>query len=62
MWWLNNPQGGRFMKNTSHKIYFAAGFGGNYIVIIPDKNIVVVTRWLEPKKLDEFLERLYEVI
>jgi CubicO group peptidase (beta-lactamase class C family) len=62
MWWLNNPQGERFMKNTSHKIYFAAGFGGNYIVIIPDKNIVVVTRWLEPKKLDEFLERLYEVI
>ena len=40
----------------------AAGFGGNYIVVIPDKNIVVVTRWLEPKKLDEFIERLYKVI
>lgn len=62
MWWLNNPNGERFVKNTSPKIYFAAGFGGNYIVVIPDKNIVVVTRWLEPKKLDEFIERLYKVI
>ena len=62
MWWLNNPKGERFVKNTSSKIYFAAGFGGNYIVVIPDKNIVVVTRWLEPKKLNEFIERLYKLI
>ena len=54
LWWLN--KGKRKMDGIADNVFYAAGFGGNYIVIIPDENIVVVTRWLEPSKLGEFLK------
>ena len=62
MWWLNNPNGNRFLKNIPSNVYYAAGFGGNYIIIIPDRKIVVVTRWLEPKKLPEFMDHLFKAL
>jgi CubicO group peptidase (beta-lactamase class C family) len=43
MWWL------------SDNLYYAAGFGGNYIMISPDNDLVIVTRWLEPSKRPEFI-------
>ncbi|MFQ3351599.1 MAG: CubicO group peptidase (beta-lactamase class C family) [Candidatus Marivariicella framensis] len=62
MWWLNNPKGKRFWKKIPSNIYYASGFGGNYIIIIPDEKIVVVARWLEPKKLYEFMEHLFKAL
>jgi len=53
MWWLN--WGHKVWEDLPDNIYYAAGFGGNYIVIIPDLNMVIVTRWLEPSQLGEFL-------
>lgn len=53
MWWLNKP-GKRQWKNVSENIFYAAGFGGNFIIVDKEKDIVVVTRWLEPKKVAEF--------
>jgi len=53
MWWLN--KGNRKMEEISESVYYAAGFGGNYIVIDKENQLVVVTRWLEPSKLGEFL-------
>jgi CubicO group peptidase (beta-lactamase class C family) len=52
MWWtnLNNEFAG-----ISTDIYYAAGFGGNYIVVDQPNDIVVVVRWLEPDKLGDFL-------
>ena len=44
MWWVNNSEGNRFWKNIYSNVYYAAGFGRNYIIIIPDEKIVVVTR------------------
>ncbi len=41
-------------------VYYAAGFGGNYIVVIPDKKMVVVTRWIEPSKVGEFIKLVLE--
>jgi CubicO group peptidase (beta-lactamase class C family) len=52
MWWLNET--GRY-KGLSKNIYLANGFGGNFIVIDEEHDMVVVTRWLEPSKLEEFL-------
>lgn len=53
LWWLNED--GRF-KDVSKKIYYASGFGGNYIVIDEEHDLVIVTRWLEPSKFGEFLK------
>ncbi|RKN82706.1 serine hydrolase domain-containing protein [Ulvibacterium marinum] len=57
MWWLNK-KGDRHWEGLSEDIYFAAGFGGNYIVIDNENDLVVVTRWLEPSKLGEFMTML----
>ncbi|MGB3466696.1 MAG: serine hydrolase [Cyclobacteriaceae bacterium] len=54
MWWLN--KGKNKWKGFSEEVYYAAGFGGNFIVIDEEHDLVVVTRWLEPSKIKEFME------
>ena len=54
MWWLNK-KGSRHWKGLSENIYYAAGFGGNFIVIDKEHDIVIVTRWLELNKISEFM-------
>ncbi len=57
MWWLNK-KGNRHWEGLSESIYYAAGFGGNFIVIDQENDLVVVTRWLEPNKMQEFITKL----
>lgn len=57
MWWLNK-KGDRHWEGLSENIYYAAGFGGNFIVIDKENDIVVVTRWLEPSKIGEFMTKV----
>lgn len=52
MWWLNEE--GR-LKNLSKKIYYAEGFGGNTILVDDENDLVIVSRWLEPSKLSDFV-------
>lgn len=55
MWWLN--QGSRKWEQVDDQsIYYAAGFGGNYIVVDKSHNLLVVTRWLEPSKMGEMMK------
>ena len=54
MWWLNK-KGDRHWEGLSENIYYAAGFGGNFIVIDRESGLVVVTRWLEPGKIGEMM-------
>ena len=54
MWWLNK-KGDRHWEGLSESLYYAAGFGGNFIVIDRENGLVVVTRWLEPDKIGEFM-------
>jgi CubicO group peptidase (beta-lactamase class C family) len=54
MWWLNK-KGPRHWEGLSENLYYAAGFGGNFIVIDQENGLVVVTRWLEPGKIGEFM-------
>lgn len=58
MWWLN--RGDRKWKNVPEHVFYAAGFGGNFIIVDTEKNLVVVTRWLEPSKVGEFMNLLYK--
>lgn len=57
MWWLNK-KGSRHWEGLSESIYYAAGFGGNFIVIDEENDLVVVTRWLEPSKMGEFMTKV----
>ena len=59
LWWLNT-KGDRQLKGWSEDLYYAAGFGGNFIVIDQEHDLVVVTRWLEPNKIEDFMTRLLE--
>ena len=59
MWWLNS-EGDRNWQNIPKKVFYAAGFGGNFIIIDREKELVIVTRWLEPSKIEEFMNILYK--
>ena len=58
LWWLP----GKRMSNLSKNGYYAAGFGGNYIIIEPDKNMVVVLRWCDPGSANKLLGMIQEAI
>ncbi len=55
MWWLNK-KGNRHWDGLSENIFYAAGFGGNFIIIDKENDLVVVTRWLEPSKISDFMK------
>ncbi|MDH7444105.1 serine hydrolase domain-containing protein [Aquimarina sp. 2201CG14-23] len=61
MWWLNK-KGPRHWKGLPEHLFYAAGFGGNFIIIDQKQNIVIVTRWLEPSQIDEFVAKVYEAL
>ena len=52
MWWTNEENR---LGNVSKKIYSADGFGGNFIVVDSEHDLVIVTRWLEPNKIGELV-------
>ena len=61
MWWINT-KGGRHWEGVPESIFYAAGFGGNYIIVDRENDLVVVTRWLEPSKLKEFMQKLMKAL
>lgn len=61
MWWLN--KGARKWAGVDDEnIYYAAGFGGNFIVVDQTNNMVIVTRWLEPSKIGEMMQKVQEAL
>ena len=59
MWWLNE-QGNRHWEGVAEDVYYAAGFGGNFIVVDKEHDLVIVTRWLEPSKIGEFVKQVMD--
>jgi CubicO group peptidase (beta-lactamase class C family) len=53
MWWLNTNQAQ--MKDISSTVYYAVGYGGNYIIVDKEHDLVVVTRWMADDKIGEVL-------
>ena len=51
MWWLNGKS-----------IFSAVGFGGNYITVDQNRDLVVVARWLEPAKSQVLLKMVIEAV
>jgi CubicO group peptidase (beta-lactamase class C family) len=54
MWWLN--RGPRHWEDVPKHLYYAAGFGGNFIVVDAMNDMVIVTRWLEPSQIGTFVK------
>jgi CubicO group peptidase (beta-lactamase class C family) len=54
LWWLN--QGEQKVEGVPESLYFASGFGGNLIIIDPEHDLLIVTRWLNPPKRKEFFK------
>ncbi len=61
MWWLNQ-KGDSHLDGLPETLFYAAGFGGNYIIIDPSHQLVVVTRWLEPSELGTFMQKVLAAI
>ncbi len=59
MWWIDTS---KRWKEVSSDIYFAAGFGGNYIVIDNEHDLVVVTRWIDAGKMGNFMNLVEQSI
>ncbi|WKN32787.1 serine hydrolase [Porifericola rhodea] len=56
MWWLN--QGERKWDGVDTPLYYAAGFGGNFIVIDKANDLLIVTRWLNPPQIGEMVQKV----
>ena len=52
MWWLNTGQ--KSLRDVPEYVYYAAGFGGNYIVVDEKNDLLVVVRWMP--SLNNFLK------
>jgi CubicO group peptidase (beta-lactamase class C family) len=56
MWWLNTDH--VQFKAASTSSYFALGAGSHVIWIEPERDLVVVLRWILKTRVEEFIERL----
>ncbi len=59
LWWLNTSKN---WEKVSNDIYYAVGFGGNYIVIDEANDLVVVTRWMDDNKMGDFMHLVAQSI
>jgi len=59
MWWINST---KKWPDVSTQIYYAAGFGGNYIVVDNEHDLVVVTRWMDDSKMGELMKQVIESV
>ncbi|MDX2443235.1 MAG: serine hydrolase [Bacteroidales bacterium] len=60
MWWLNPDGDNPGLSNISKNAYYASGFGGNYIIIEPDHDLVIVVRWFDTAKTNEFVKMIMD--
>ena len=59
-WWLNNS--GKRLTNASRNSACAVGFGGNFIWVEPDFNLVCVARWIEGSAFNEFCHKVLQAV
>ena len=58
MWWLN--RGDRKWHDLSENIFYGSGFGGNYVIVVPDHELVIVARWIDSSKIGDFVKKVIE--
>lgn len=58
MWWLMPDD----LPGVPEGLFYAAGFGGNFIIVDQENDMVIVTRWLSPSMLNEFVTKVYAAL
>lgn len=58
MWWLNS-EGPHHWKGLPGNLFYAEGFGGNFIIVDRQEHWVLVIRWLEPDRIGELVSMIY---
>ena len=58
MWWLN--RGDRKWHDLSENIFYGSGFGGNYVIVVPEHELVIVARWIDSSKIGDFVKKVIE--
>lgn len=58
MWWINNQN----WPGVSPSVYYANGFGGNYILVDQVHDLVIVTRWMDDTKMGEFMKLIMKAV
>ena len=53
-----NDKYGVITNKLPENIYYASGFGGNYVVIVPNYDLVIVVRWLDSDKIGELIKKI----
>jgi CubicO group peptidase (beta-lactamase class C family) len=59
LWWLNATNK---WKNVPQSVYWAVGYGGNYIIIDQQHDLVVVARWIDDTKIGDMMGLLVKAI
>ncbi len=59
MWWTNLENK---LPSVPAGVYYAEGFGGNYIIVDNTHDLVVVARWLDTDKTNELLNLIIKSI
>jgi CubicO group peptidase (beta-lactamase class C family) len=60
LWWLNT--GRAYRSNAPESSYFASGAGWSIIWVDPEHDLIVVARWIDNKKINEFAGKVMESI
>ena len=60
MWWLNH--GPRSVPDWPESMFNATGFGGNYIIVDQENDLLIVIRWLDSSKMVEFVSMVLDSI
>ena len=58
MWWLH--RGDRKWHDLSENIFYGSGFGGNYVIVVPEHELVIVARWIDSSKIGDFVKKVIE--
>lgn len=53
LWWNNQMNS---LKGAPAGLYYAVGYGGNYIIIDQERDLVVVTRWMDTSKIGDLIQ------
>jgi len=59
LWWLNEEG---TWPNAPKTIFYALGFGGNYIIIDEEHDLIIVARWMDQSKMAEVLNLVIQSI
>jgi CubicO group peptidase (beta-lactamase class C family) len=60
LWWTQRGPGA--WEGVPEHVFYAAGFGGNFIVVDRERDLVIVTRWIDGASIGELVRMVYKAM